>query len=120
MKHFKTIALALAISTGACTVQAAPQQPVAQRNLATEVNKWLILSGAAALAYLTTKGVKWPTWKHDLGNIINRFEDRRNHSETRKMIHKNRTMLKASGQAMTGMITFLLWRGVLNRMVGTN
>ncbi len=59
MKHFKTIALALAISTGACTVQATPQTRVRQIEIGPRLSKWLSVTAAGALAYWTATRVTW-------------------------------------------------------------
>ena len=57
MKHIKKLALALALSTSACTMQAAPQQE--PNKVVTIAKSCLKISAAAALAYLAAKQVTY-------------------------------------------------------------
>ena len=68
MKSIKTIALALAISTGACTMLAGGQQEQ-QRSLGSAVKDIFKVSASSALAYMTTQNVSYDQFVDGLSYV---------------------------------------------------
>ncbi len=129
MKNIKTIALALAISTGACTMHAGGQQ-VEQRSIGSVVNNIFKFSAASALAYVTTQRITYKQFVQAMSDIhtavlkgdgqgfLDRFGPKLDFWAN---MYDNEDMLKPAfliGRTFSFLPAYKIYRGMLNRILG--